>query len=212
MPTEFTLSIDAWSHGAPIPAKYAFGQPGEDGPFAFGGNVNPAISWSGAPEGTQSFALLIRDPDVPSIGDDVNQADRTVPADLPRVDFFHWVLVNIPADRNELPEGISSTGITARGKAVGDTDHGLTGANDYTSWFAGDADMKGNYGGYDGPCPPWNDSIKHHYHVELYALDVPTLDLSGPFTGRDVDKTLEGHVLAKATFMGTYSMNPDVPA
>ena len=46
------------------------------------------------------------------------------------------------------------------------------GINDYTGWFAGDKDMAGNYFGYDGPCPPWNDEIPHRYVFTLYALDV----------------------------------------
>ena len=53
------------------------------------------------------------------------------------------------------------------------------GINDYTGWFAGDKDMAGNYFGYDGPCPPWNDEIPHRYVFTLYALDVPRLDVGG---------------------------------
>ena len=71
----------------------------------------------------------------------MNQAGKTVPADLPRVDFFHWVLVDIPADVSALEEGAASRGITPRGKSVGQTPHGLAGKNDYTGWFAGDSDM-----------------------------------------------------------------------
>ena len=55
------------------------------------------------------------------------------------------------------------------------------GINDYTGWFAGDKDMAGNYFGYDGPCPPWNDEILHHYVFTVYALDVPRLDIAGDF-------------------------------
>ena len=53
----------------------------------------------------------------------------------------------------------SRDGVTARGKpgphAPRDARQGV---NDYTGWFAGDKDMAGNYFGYDGPCPPWNDA------------------------------------------------------
>ena len=52
----------------------------------------------------------------PSRGDDVNQEDRVVPADLPRVDFYHWVLVDLPADAKPIAEGEFSRGVTARGK------------------------------------------------------------------------------------------------
>ena len=57
------------------------------------------------------------------------------------------------------------------------------GINDFTGWFAGDAAMSGDYYGYDGPCPPWNDDLLHHYHFRVYALDVPTLGISGRFDG-----------------------------
>ena len=209
----FSVHIDAWAPGAPIPARHAFGQPGTpDSPFAPSDNISPAIRWANAPAGTRSFALICHDPDVPSSGEDVNQAGRQVPASLPRVDFFHWVLVDMPADVSALDEGAGGRGITARGKAVGPTGHGVTGRNDYTGWFAGDADMGGTYGDYDGPCPPWNDSIVHHYHFTLYALDVASLGLQGDFGGAEALAALQGHVLASASHMGTYSMNPAVRA
>ena len=208
----FTVKIDAWAHGNPIPARFAFGKPGEDGPFATSDNISPAIQWSNAPEGTRSFALICHDPDVPSSGEDVNKEGRTVPADLPRVSFYHWVLINIPATTSEIKEGSASKEVTAGGKPVGPTADGVTGQNSYTDWFAGDPDMGGTYGSYDGPCPPWNDSIVHHYHFEVFALNVETLELEGAFTGPDVLAAIEGNILAKAEHMGTYSMNPAVVA
>ncbi|MEH6452239.1 MAG: YbhB/YbcL family Raf kinase inhibitor-like protein [Psychromonas sp.] len=210
MTKQFTIHIDSWTHGDAIPAKFAFGRPGSDGPFATSDNISPAIAWSDAPEGTRSFAIICVDPDVPSSGEDVNQQGKLVPADLPRVNFFHWVLVNISADVLGLDEGSACSGITPRGKPVGQTSHGLAGLNDYTGWFAGDPDMEGVYGGYDGPCPPWNDSIIHHYHFKVFALNIETLPLQGEFTGQDTLDAMEGHVLASASHMGTYSMNPAV--
>ena len=64
--------------------------------------------------------------------------------------------------------------------------------------------------GYDGPCPPWNDSIIHHYHFTVYALDVERLDVKGDPTGENVKAALKGHVLAEAKVTGTYSLNPRV--
>ena len=151
-----------------------------------------------------------RDAEMMESGEDVNQAGKTVPADLPRVDFYHWVLVDIPASVTGLEEGAASQGVTPRGKSVGQTPHGITGKNDYTGWFAGDPDMEGVYGSYDGPCPPWNDSIIHRYYFRVFALDVDTLNLSGAFTGQDALEAMEGHVLGEAGHMGTYSMNPSV--
>ncbi len=210
MSGQFTIQIDSWNDGAAIPARFAFGQPGTDAPFAPSDNISPEIRWSGAPEGTKSFAIICVDPDVPSSGEDVNQQGKTVPADLPRVNFYHWVLVDIPADCTGIEEGAASRGITPRGKPVGATPHGLTGKNDYTGWFAGDPEMEGTYGSYDGPCPPWNDSIIHHYHFEVFALDTESLGLEGEFSGQQAVEAMQGHILAKASHMGTYSMNPEV--
>ena len=101
----------------------------------------------------------------------------------------------------------------ARGKAGPDAlDGSRQGINDYTGWFASDKDMSGDYFGYDGCCPPWNDEIPHHYVFTLYALDVEKLAVSGTFTGQDVWKAIEGHVLDKAAITGVYSLNPDVAA
>ena len=206
----FKVSINGWADGATIPEKFAFCKPDAKAHVNFSDNVSPEISWSNTPEGTKSFALICHDPDVPSVGDDVNQEGKTVPADLPRVDFYHWVLVNIPASVDSIAEGAASNGVTAKGKAVGQTEHGLAGINDYTGWFAGDPDMGGDYGDYDGPCPPWNDSIIHHYHFTVYALDVESVDLSSSFSGADALTAIAVHVIAKDSYVGTYSLNPAV--
>ena len=75
--------------GQPIGEDYAFGAYDPENHVRLTANTSPHLAWSGAPTGTQSFALLVHDPDVPSRADDVNQEGRTVPHDLPRVDFFH---------------------------------------------------------------------------------------------------------------------------
>lgn len=194
-----------------IPEKYAFGKIDRQRHVALSDNLNPHFSWDDVPVGTQSFALICHDPDVPSSGDDVNQEGRIVPADLPRVDFFHWVLVDLAADRREISEGEYAAGVEPRGKggpmAPNDTRQGLNG---YTDWFAQDNDMRGDYFGYDGPCPPWNDSIVHRYVFTLYALDVPKLGVEGTFTGPEAFEAMQGHVLAQAVITGTYTLNPDL--
>ena len=68
--------------------------------------------------------------------------------------------------------------------------------------------MQGKYYGCDGPAPPWNDSLMHHYIFTLYALDVSHLEMKGGLNGPNVLKTLAGHVLAKAALTGTSSLNP----
>jgi hypothetical protein len=155
--------------------------------------------------------LLCHDPDVPSRGDDVNQEGRSVPASLPRVDFFHWVLIDLPATVDCIKEGEFSKGATARGKPGPQAAHGSRqGVNNYTDWFAGDNDMRGDYYGYDGPCPPWNDEIVHHYVFTVFALDVDKLAVSGRFNGGDVRSAMAGHVLAEASITGLYTLNPTV--
>ena len=135
------LTVLSFENGGAIPAEFAMGVPGTDGPATFGPNRSPHLVWSGAPAGTKSFALICTDPDAPSVRNDANQPGRTVPSDLPRADFYHWVLVDIPADAHELPAGCDCEGVTPRGKEVGKTPYGVRGVNSYTSWFAGDLDM-----------------------------------------------------------------------
>ena len=70
--------------------------------------------------------------------------------------------------------------------------------------------MSGDYFGYDGPCPPWNDAIPHRYVFTLCALNVPKLGVDGKFTGHDVRKAMQGKVLAQAAVTGRYTLNPAV--
>jgi len=202
------LWSDSWINGDRIPTRFAAGKPDVARGVTFSDNINPHLAWSEVPVGTQSFALICHDFDVPSRGDDVNQPDREVPSDLPRVDFFHWVMVDIPASLSQLAEGEFSRGFTARGKPGPATLHGARhGLNDYTGWFAGDPDNGGQYFGYDGPFPPFNDSLVHHYVFTLYALDVPRTAVEGAFTGPQVRAAIFKHVLAEATHSGTYTLN-----
>jgi len=205
------LNCANFSNNQPIPFDHAFCIPDPKNHVTLGGNRNPALSWSNVPDGAKSLVLICYDSDVPSKPDDVNQEGRTVPGDLPRIDFYHWILVDIPIDITEIKAGEYSDGVTARGKEGPYAPHGIRqGINDYTQWFTGDADMGGQYFGYDGPCPPWNDSIVHHYHFTLYAIDLPRCPVEGAFDGGAVKKAIEGHILAKTRITGTYSLNPDL--
>jgi hypothetical protein len=58
---------------------------------------NPKIAWSKGPKGTQSYAIIASDPDVPTIRTDMNQEGKTWPAGMPRRTFYHWLLIDIPA-------------------------------------------------------------------------------------------------------------------
>ncbi len=204
------LWSDSFINGERIPTVYAAGRPDVAQGVTFSDNISPHLAWSEVPAGTRSFALICHDFDVPSQGDDVNKTDREVPADLPRVDFFHWVMVDLPPTLTVLAEGQFSRGFTVRGKpgpavtGLADARHGL---NDYTGWFANNAEMAGEYFGYDGPFPPFNDSLIHHYVFTVYALAVARAPVEGHFTGAQVRQAIYPHILAEATHSGTYTLN-----
>ncbi len=205
------LTSTALKDNEVISGEYAFCIVDSVQHATLGNNKNPPLEWSDLPEGTRSLVLICHDPDVPSKADDVNQEGRVVPADLPRTDFFHWILVDLQPQPSRIEAGEFSEGVTARGKAGPQGPRGTRqGVNNYTNWFEGDADMSGDYFGYDGPCPPWNDTLLHHYVFTLYALDVERCPVEGRFTGQDALNAIEGHVLDKATLTGTYSLNPDL--
>jgi Raf kinase inhibitor-like YbhB/YbcL family protein len=203
------LKSRSFADGAPIPSEFAFAAIHPGTHIALSANRNPHLAWTDVPDGTKSFVLIGHDYDVPSKGDDVNQENREVPASLPRVEFFHWVLIDIPKTARAIEAGSHSDGVTPRGKSGPGAPYGLRhGMNDYTSWFANDPDMRGDYYGYDGPCPPWNDSIIHHYSFTLHAIDLSRLEIHGDVDGHSASAALAGHVLATAVLTGTYSLNP----
>lgn len=203
------LWSNSFEDGQWIPERCAFATAAAEDHVRLSENLNPHLAWDDVPEGTRSFALILRDYDVPSSGEDVNQEGREVPADLPRVDFYHWVVVDLPGDLREIGEGEFCAGVTPGGKRGGAGPYdSREGVNDYTGWFEGDAEMGGRYHGYDGPAPPWNDSIVHHYEFTLYALDVDRLAVDGSFTADDVKSAMGGHVLDQASITGVYSQNP----
>jgi Raf kinase inhibitor-like YbhB/YbcL family protein len=205
------LEIVGIDDGGRIPLRFAFGVPDEKDHVSLGENLNPGLRWRDVPDGCRSLVLICVDPDVPTRPDDVNKEGRVVPASLPRTDFYHWVMVDIPPDCAGIGEGECSRGITARGKKSPPGPAGARqGRNDYTAWFEGDPDMGGVYLGYDGPCPPWNDSIPHHYHFVLYATDLDRCPVEGEFGGADVSEAIDGHVLAEARVTGIYTLNPEV--
>jgi Raf kinase inhibitor-like YbhB/YbcL family protein len=191
------FDLPAFANGSTIPQQYAYCIPDVGKEHKqMGQNFNPEMRWSDLPQGTQSLAILVVDPDVPQNKQDVNQEGKTLSKNLPRQDFFHMVLVDIPTSLSEIKEGQDSNGVTPQGKKPGPTPYGVRGVNDYSR----------NNGGYDGPCPPWNDELVHHYHFHLYALDVKTLGLAGNFDGRVARTAIKGHILAEKEWVGTYSL------
>jgi Raf kinase inhibitor-like YbhB/YbcL family protein len=205
------LSSRTFDQNGTIPGRCAFAVKAPKGHVRLSDNLNPELNWSGAPAGTRSLVLVCIDPDVPTRPDDVNQEGREVPLKLPRTTFSHWVMVDIPADVEQIEEGACSRGVTARGKTAPDGPAGSRqGVNDYTAWFKGDADMGGTYLGYDGPCPPWNDSVIHHYRFEIFATDLDRCPVEGPFSAAEALAAIQGHVLGSAALTGRYSLNPRI--
>jgi Raf kinase inhibitor-like YbhB/YbcL family protein len=152
-PIVFSISTVEFSEGEAIPTRFS----------CDGENISPVLEWSGAPEGTSSYALIMDDPDAPG------------------GTWIHWVLFNIPGDASGLVESIPAEPVLADGS--------IHGAN---SWERSD---------YGSPCPPGGT---HTYFFKLYALD-GELDLP---EGSSLDALLagmEGHVLAEASLMGTYT-------
>ena len=94
---------------------------------------------------------------------------------------------------------------------VGVVAYAVFGGADFGSgvWdlLAGDAERGGDYFGYDGPFPPFNDSLVHHYVFTLYALDVARAPIEGAFTGAQARAAIYPHVLAEAMHSGTYTLN-----
>ncbi len=82
---ELTITSTAFADGEGIPARYTCDD----------ADVSPTLEWSGVPDGTESIALIVDDPDAPD------------PA-APKMTWVHWVLYNIPASASGLPEGVAS--------------------------------------------------------------------------------------------------------
>jgi len=152
----FQIKSSAFKNGERIPKKYTC--EGED--------VSPPVEWSGAPEGTKSFVLIVDDPDAP-IGT-----------------FNHWVIYDIPASKNSLPEGVQKKPEIEGGIKQGRNDFGKV--------------------GWGGPCPPPGHGT-HRYFFKIKAISQETLKLPPGASKSEVLKAIDGKVLGEAEFFGTYS-------
>jgi hypothetical protein len=152
----FELTSPAFEPGGEIPRIHT----------CDGRDVSPPLAWRGAPAGTRSFALIVDDPDAPD------------PA-APKVVWVHWVLYNLPANLDALPQGVTAKTLP-RGA--------LEGVNDWRRT------------GWQGPCPPVG---RHRYFFKLYALDTVLPDLKRPVKAA-LEKAMAGHVLARSERIGRY--------
>ena len=130
-----------------------------------GPNVSPALAWSGAPKATKSFAISMYDPDAPTGSG-----------------FWHWWVVNIPADATSLPKGA--------GSGTGLPDGAVQPHNDFS------------LAGYGGPCPP--KGKPHHYVITVYALKADKLDVDANASAAVFGFNANANALAKATLTGVY--------
>jgi Raf kinase inhibitor-like YbhB/YbcL family protein len=136
--------------------------------------VSPALQWMQPPRGTASFTLIVHDMEPrPRKGVD---------------DILHWMVWNMPAGANSLPEGVSSAGA--------DLPDGSHQTN-------GNAGQGGNFG-YRPPCPPQDVPVAHHYAFELFALD-EKLDLPANATRADVMKAMDGHIAGHASLVAPFN-------
>ena len=164
--------------------------------------------WRGPTYRTAHGRSRCIDPDAPTVPETVGRDDVQIPVEQPRAHVIHWAMADIAPDVRTIAAGSCSDGVTARGKQQPQGPAGARqGLNDYTGWFAGDAQMGGDYVGYDGPYPPFNDLRVHRYFFRLFALDVAALDVPARFTAADVERAMQGHVLAEAALHGTYTLN-----
>jgi Raf kinase inhibitor-like YbhB/YbcL family protein len=182
-------------------------------------NRNPHLAWEDIPNGTLSLALFCHDADAPLDHGSANLEGLMLPHTLRRSEFFHWVLLDIPPALMSIAEGQFSAGLTPGGKQAATVTlamHGghscqlRQGLNDFTERFASDPAMAGDYYGYDGPFPPWNDERIHHYVFRLYALDVAALAIGPRFTGRQARAAMFGHIIDEAQLIGAYALQPEL--
>ena len=206
------VTVGSIKNDRAIPAKYTFCVAAAQGHTGPGPNFNPSIKWSKGPAGTKSYAVIIFDPDVPINRATMNKEGAPISPSEPRRTFYHLLLVDIPPDVRSIAEGALSNARVARGKPATQVKTGIPGLNDYTPVMAANEAMKGNYYGYDGMCPPWNDETAHHYHFAVYALSVPKLDIKPDFNGTDATSAIKDKILAQGEVVGLYSQNPDVIA
>lgn len=204
-----TVHVDSFKNGGTIPNKYAFCVPAAQGHTGPGDDISPSISWSRGPRGTQSYTIILYDTDSPAEHREMmNKEGVTMTAAVKRHDFYHWVLVDIPPDVRSLKEGADSNARVVHGKPATPAAAGVRGLNDYTKVTASNDAMKGQYFGYDGPCPPWNDEIVHHYHFTVYALSVKSLGLPKDFDAEAALAAMKGKILAQGEELGLYTQNP----
>lgn len=203
------LWSDTFGEGSRLRDDYAFLKAHPTQHAIMANNKNPHFAWGEISRDAKSLVLIFHDSDAPLSRDLANKPDKTLPYDAPRGEFFHWVLVDIPTSGSPIQAGEFSKGVTAKGKPGPAAPRGMRqGLNDYTNWFKGNPSMEGNYFGFDGPGPPWNDEKIHRYAFTLLAIKEKKCPVEGNFTGKDVLNALNGKVIEKVRLTCNYAINP----
>lgn len=154
----FTVTSDAFTDGGEVPSKHAFD----------GRNLSPHLSWSGAPDGTRGYAVTCFDPDAPTPSG-----------------YWHWTVLNIPADVTELPENAGAAG----------------GANLPEGAFHVVNDFgKKAFGG----CAPPRGDRPHRYYFVVHALDTDDLGVDDSVTATGAAFNTVMHTLGRAQVMAHY--------
>jgi Raf kinase inhibitor-like YbhB/YbcL family protein len=143
------------------------GQPLKDDQVAAQGNTSPQLSWSGAPEGTKSFTVTCFDPDAPTPSG-----------------FWHWVLVDLPADVTSLDAGAGAEGADLPGQAF---------------MVKNDAGRHG----FMGAAPPEGDQV-HRYFFVVHAVTEESLGVDENASPAVVSFNLAFKTAARAILTGTY--------
>jgi hypothetical protein len=158
-----TLTSQDIEHGKPMTKQQEF-----RGFGCNGGNQSPQLSWSDAPQGTKSFALTVYDPDAPTGSG-----------------WWHWQLVDIPADQTELKAnaGIADNSGIPKGSQQIPNDYGIA--------------------AFGGACPPEGHG-KHRYQFTLHALSVDKLPLPKNPSSALVGYMIGAHSLETTTLEASY--------
>lgn len=159
----FALSSPDIQAGGMIPASFEF-----NGFGCSGENKSPALKWHGAPPDTRSFAVTVYDPDAPTGSG-----------------WWHWLVINLPADVTGLPGNAGVPNSTTLPKTA--------------------RQIRNDYGinAWGGVCPPPGDA-PHRYIFTVHALKVDTLDVPADATAALTGFMINANTLATASFTARY--------
>lgn len=172
---KFTLTSSAFKNNGSIPVKYA--NTGIKG----GKNISIPLSWSNAPKGTKSFAIIVYD---------LNKVASN---------WVHWAVINIPSNVSKISESASCSNSTT---IVRD---GISLIIKNASMPKNSLELNNTFGfkGYGGPEPPSGTGV-HKYRIVIYALNTSKVSLNQNVTYTSFSKAMKGKTLSSAELIGTY--------